>query len=126
MLGLLAQTISNCANRIPEDARMPDVGSAWKCVMTLDEQRKLLAGDPSELRAAVARGADLRIYSEFVHNEHIDPQSDWADPIQESMDMRCTYLVDRRWVASMLTLRQPVELPHGFGRDYGIADARRP
>lgn len=94
---------------------MPDAGSAWRCVMTLDERRKLLAGDPSALRAAIGRGADLRIYSEFVHNEHIDPKSDWADPIQESMDMRCTYLIDGRWVASMLTLRQPVELPVGFG-----------
>lgn len=94
---------------------MPDAGSAWKCVQTLDEQRKLVAGDPRELRAAIGRGADLRIYSEFRHNEHIDTKSKSNELIQESMDMRCTYLLDNRWVASQLTLRQPVELPVGFG-----------
>ena len=90
-------------------------GSAWKCVMTLDERRQLIAGDTNALRAAIGRGADLRIYSEFIHNEHIDPKSTSAEPIQESMDMRCTYLIDQRWVAGVLTLRQPVELPLGFG-----------
>ena len=29
--------------------------------------------------------------------------------------MRATYLVDRRWCAGITTLRQPVELPIGFG-----------
>jgi len=94
---------------------MLEAGSAWKCVMTLDQQRKLVAGDPRDLRAAIGRGADLRIYSEFRHNEHIDTSSSRAELIQESMDMRCTYLIDGRWVASQLTLRQPVELPVGFG-----------
>jgi len=84
-------------------------------VLTLDEQRRPVGGDPHELRSAIVRGADLRIYSEFIHNEHIDPRSDWADPIQETMDMRCTYHIDGRWAAGILTLRQPVELPHGFG-----------
>lgn len=96
-------------------SRMPHAGSTWKCVMTLDERRQLVAGDPRELRAAIARGADLRIYSEFIHNEHIDPKSASAEPVQESMDMRCTYLIDQRWAAGLLTLRQPVELPLGFG-----------
>lgn len=94
---------------------MSDAGSAWKCVMTLDERRNVAAGDPRELRAAIGRGADLRIYSEFRHNEHIDTKSPSNELIQESMDMRCTYLIERRWVASQLTLRQPVELPVGFG-----------
>ncbi len=95
--------------------RTPHAGSAWKCVLTLDERRQLIGGDPRELRAAIARGADLRIYSEFIHNEHIDPKSASAEPVQESMDMRCTYLIDQRWAAGLLTLRQPVELPFGFG-----------
>ncbi|NUQ64933.1 MAG: hypothetical protein HUU20_20920 [Pirellulales bacterium] len=93
----------------------PPVGSDWRCVMTLDDRRQLIAGDPNELRTAIARGADLRIYSEFIHNEHIDPKSTSAEPVQESMDMRCTYWIDRRWVAGLLTLRQPVDLPLGFG-----------
>ncbi len=94
---------------------MPDAGAAWKCVLTLDEQRNLKSGDPKDLRAAVGRGADLRIYSEFRHNEHIDTKAKSNELIQESMDMRCTYLIDGRWVASHLTLRQPVELPAAFG-----------
>ena len=94
---------------------MPDAGSTWKCVMTLDERRNPKAGSPIDLRAAIGRGADLRIYSEFVHNEHIDTKSESTELIQESMDMRCTYLIEQRWVASQLTLRQPVELPIGFG-----------
>lgn len=83
--------------------------------MTLDSQRRLTSGDPAHLRAAIGRGADLRIYSEFHHNEHIDTRSTSNELIQESMDMRCTYLIDQRWVASQLTLRQPVDLPNGFG-----------
>ena len=94
---------------------MPDPGSAWRCVLTLDQRRQRKTGDPSELRAAIGRGADLRIYSEFFHNEHIDTKSTSTELIQESMDMRCTYLIEQRWVASQLTLRQPVELPVGFG-----------
>src|SRR5438552_4031280 len=94
---------------------MSQPGTAWRCVLLLDQQRRLVEGDPHALRSAIARGADLRIYSEFIHNEHIDPKSDWTDPIQESMDMRCTYHLDGRWVAGILTLRQPVELPVGFG-----------
>lgn len=94
---------------------MSEPGSAWKCVLTLDEKQELKSGDPRNLRAAIGRGADLRVYSEFRHNEHIDTTSSSAELIQESMDMRCTYLIDSRWVASQLTLRQPVELPIGFG-----------
>lgn len=94
---------------------MSEAGSAWKCVLTLNEQRQQKSGDPRDLRAAIGRGADLRIYSEFRHNEHIDTKSLRNELVQESMDMRCTYLIDGRWVASQLTLRQPVELPDGFG-----------
>jgi len=88
---------------------------SWRCVLTLDSQRQVIAGNASDLRTAISRGADLRIYSEFAHNEHIDVDSDCAEPIQESMDMRCTYLIDQRWAAGMLTLRQPVQLPGSFG-----------
>lgn len=101
--------------RHQEKPFMTIAGAAWSCVMTLDEHRRLVAGDPRDLRAAIARGADLRIYSEFRHNEHIDPQSDSAELVQESMDMRCTFLIDERWAAGVLTLRQPVALPDGFG-----------
>jgi hypothetical protein len=74
-----------------------------------------VAGSADELRAAIGRGADLRIYSEFRHNEHIDVDSTDDDLVQETMDRRATYLLDERWVAGIITLRQPVTLPDAFG-----------
>jgi hypothetical protein len=87
----------------------------WRETITLDASRNVVAGDVRTLRQAVARGADLRIYSEFRHNEHIDTASNNDDVIQETMDMRATYLIDGRWCAGVITLRQPVALPTGFG-----------
>ena len=89
--------------------------SPWQAVLTLDSQRRIIAGNPQLLWEAVSRGADLRIYSEFRHNEHIDTASASDELVQETMDMRATYLVDGRWCAGITTLRQPVELPEGFG-----------
>lgn len=87
----------------------------WKNVLTLDAQRRVIGGGPQALRDAIGRGADLRIYSEFRHNEHIDTASSSNELIQETMDMRATYLIDGRWCGGILTLRQPVELPNNFG-----------
>lgn len=87
----------------------------WRKLLTLDAERRVIGGDPAELRQAIGRGADLRIYSEFYHDEHIDTGSDNHELVQESMDMRATYLIDDRWAAGILTLRQPVELPDRFG-----------
>jgi len=87
----------------------------WQNVLTLDSQRQMIGGDRQQLREAISRGADLRIYSEFRHNEHIDLASTSNELVEETMDMRATYLVDRRWCAGITTLRQPVELPIGFG-----------
>ncbi len=89
--------------------------NAWQHVLTLDASRAVVDGDPKALREAISRGADLRIYSEFRHNEHIDTNSSSDELVRETMDMRATYLVDGRWCAGVITLRQPVELPHGFG-----------
>lgn len=88
---------------------------AWRDVLTLNLSRQVVAGDPVHLRQAIGGGADLRIYSEFFHDEHIEPGSVWHELVQESMDMRTTYLVDDRWAAGVLTLRQPVQLPDQFG-----------
>jgi hypothetical protein len=94
---------------------MPITAPAWRSVLTLDQGRNIVAGSPDALRAALRHGADLRIYSEFRHNEHIDPASANDETIQETMDMRATYLIDERWCAGIITLRQPVALPDGFG-----------
>ncbi len=103
------------SNREAEYMSSPLLADSWKCVLTLDAGRQIVGGDPRRLREAIARGADLRIYSEFRHNEHIDTTSNNDELVRETMDMRATYLIDVRWAAGICTLRQPVELPHGFG-----------
>ena len=86
-----------------------------KKVLELSMDRRVVDGSPEELRDAVRRGADLRIYTEFRHNEHIDTSATDNQMIREVSDFPCTYLVDDRWVAAMMTLRQPVTLPDRFG-----------
>ncbi|MCY2965093.1 MAG: hypothetical protein NT069_15905 [Planctomycetota bacterium] len=88
---------------------------AWREVLALNIGREVVSGSPDALRRSIASGADLRIYSEFYHDEHIEPNSGRHELVQESMDMRTTYLVDERWAAGVITLRQPVELPDRFG-----------
>lgn len=86
-----------------------------RTVLQLDMQRTLIGGSPEELRKAIRNAADLRIYTEFRHNEHIDLTSDNSEMIREVSDFPATYLIDNRWVAGMMTLRQPVTLPDRFG-----------
>ncbi len=88
---------------------------SWNCVLELGTDRSPLKGSPAALCDAIRRGADLRIYTEFRHNEHIDVTSDNPELIRESADFRTTYLIDGRWAAGVMTLRQPISLPDGFG-----------
>lgn len=87
----------------------------WTTALELDEKRNIVGGSPEQLRDAIRRGADLRVFTNFLHNEHIDITSDNDDMIQEVSDFPCTYLLDDRWVAAMMTFRQPVQLPCHFG-----------
>ncbi|MCX6622261.1 MAG: hypothetical protein NTY38_14575 [Acidobacteria bacterium] len=89
--------------------------TAWKCVYTLDQQRRPAGGSERALLDAIRRGADLRIATAFRHNEHIEPGSSSPELIRETAEFRVTYLVDDRWVAGIMTLRQPISLPGGFG-----------
>lgn len=89
--------------------------SPWRTVLTLDAQRRPTQGSEQALRDAVRGGADLRVFTEFWHDEHIDTKSKEHEKIQETMDFRVTYLLDDRWAAGILTLRQPIDLPNGFG-----------
>lgn len=50
-------------------------GTRWTCVLTLDATRSVVAGSGQALVDAIRRGADLRIGTEFLHNEHIDVRS---------------------------------------------------
>jgi len=88
---------------------------AWDCALELDSDCSIVAGSEAGLCDAVRRGADLRVYTEFRHNEHIDVDSDNAELIRETADFRVTYLLDDRWVAGIISLRQPISLPDGFG-----------
>jgi hypothetical protein len=87
----------------------------WQCVLELDSARQVAAGSTEALVAAIRRGADLRIGTEFLHNEHIDVTSDNPERIVEVAEFGVTYLVADRWVAGIMSLRQPVDLPLGFG-----------
>ncbi len=88
---------------------------SWTSVLELDRNRKLINGSKTALCDAIRRGADLRIYTEFRHNEHLDPQSTNPEIIKEVSDFPTTYLVDNRWVAGIMTFRMPISPPEGFG-----------
>ena len=87
----------------------------WRCVLERDAARTITAGSEKALCHAIRRGADLRVYTEFRHNEHIDVSSDNAELVKEVSEFRVTCLLDDRWTAGFMTLRQPVSLPDAFG-----------
>ena len=69
---------------------------------------------------AIASGADLRVATNFPHSEHIDPTSRAGDLIGEVATFPVTYLLRpggqlAPWVAGVMTTRQPIECPDGFG-----------
>ena len=64
--------------------------------------------------AAVRRGADLRIYTEFAWHEHIELGSANTELVRELSEFRVTYLLDDRWVAAIMNWRVPIT-PMSFG-----------
>jgi hypothetical protein len=89
--------------------------TAWSCALALDSNRAVIAGSGAALCEAICRGADLRIYTEFRHNEHLEPGAANAEIVREVSDFRVTYLLDDRWAAGIMTLRMPINPPEGFG-----------
>lgn len=87
----------------------------WTDALTLSSERKITAGCEKALADAIRSGSDLRICTEFIHNEHIDTSSDSSERVREVAEFGVTYLIDDRWVAGIVNLRQPVALPTGFG-----------
>lgn len=87
----------------------------WIPALELDADRTVTGGSPSALGDAIRRGADLRIYTEFRHNEHLDTTSDNPELIKEVSEFGVTYLVDDAWTAGIMSLRQPIDVPNGFG-----------
>ncbi|MEA1951222.1 MAG: twin-arginine translocation signal domain-containing protein, partial [Planctomycetota bacterium] len=90
-------------------------GNAWKPVLDLDSSRRVTSGSEAVLCEAIGRGADLRILTEFVYNEHINVNSDNAELVREVSDFRVTYLLEDRWAAGIMSLRMPICPPEGFG-----------
>ena len=84
----------------------------WICALQLDSARAVTAGSGVALCDAVRRGADLRIYTEF---RHIDIDSPNDEAVREVAEFREPLLVQDRWAAGIMTLRQPVDIPDGFG-----------
>jgi hypothetical protein len=91
------------------------MSTTWDRILELDNNRQIVSGSHEALAAAIARGADLRIATEFFHDEHIDTSSDNHERIREVAQFAVTYLIDHRWAAGIMSLRQPIELPAGFG-----------
>ena len=89
--------------------------AGWNCVLTLNPNRDVVGGSEEGLAAAIRRGADLRIGTDFRYNEHLSPGSDNAELIREVSDFRATYLLADRWVAGLMTLRMPIASLDGFG-----------
>lgn len=102
-------------NQASSGTRTVSSKNNWRAALVLDSKRQRVSGSEEALSAAIRRGADLRIYTEFRHNEHIDTKSTNRELIKEVADFRVTYLLDERWVAGIINLRQPIELPNGFG-----------
>jgi hypothetical protein len=87
----------------------------WTPALTLNAERQVVDGSEKSLADAIRRGADLRIQTDFLFNEHIDTSSDNSELVREVSDFRVTHLLDDRWVAGHTNLRQPIHPPEGFG-----------
>ena len=88
---------------------------SWNCVLELDNEQSVVSGSTEKLCQAICNAADLRIHTDFRHNEHIDTESDNPELVNEISEFHETCLLDQRWVAGFMTTRQPISLPDGFG-----------
>ena len=86
-----------------------------RLALSLDARRRVRHGSAAALADAIRRGADLHIGTEFRHNEHVDTSSASPEVVQELAEFRTTFLIEDRWSAGIMTLRQPVSLPDEFG-----------
>lgn len=95
----------------------------WTCAMELAMDRTVRSGSERALVDAIRRGADLRVYTEFLFEEHVLPYSDLPPQpenhglIREIIDFRQVFLIDDRYVAGMTTLRQPMLPTIGLSTD---------
>jgi len=108
-----ASAVAMAATGVAEG--FPERMSGWRCVLELDTGRRVSAGSQEGLQKAIRSGADLRIYTEFKFNEHVDVASSNDEIVRECSDFRVTYLLEDRWVAAVMTQRMPIDVPDGFG-----------
>jgi len=88
----------------------------WNCVHELNAAREPVAGSAAELAAAVSRGADLRLYTTFGWVDHMGTEHPDQGEVEESIDLRVTYLLRGDWVAALTPLRYPADAGMGFGK----------
>lgn len=94
------------------------MADGWTCALELRPDLSIAAGSGRRLAEAIGRGADLRVYTEFIFEEHIVPGGDGDASheglIREVIDFRQTYLVGGTHAAGVTTMRQPMHPPFGF------------
>ena len=96
-------------------AESDQVARGLRRALSLDAERRVRRGSFEALADAIRRAADLHIGTEFRHNEHVDTSSDSPEVVRELAEFRTSYLVEDRWTAGIMTLRQPVSLPDAYG-----------
>lgn len=102
------------------------MSNPWTCALERGPDRSILSGSEAALCDAIRRGADLRVYTEWLYEEHIAPDLPFpADPrnagvLEEIVDFRQTMLIDDRYAAGVTTLRQPIQpAAQGFNVNAG-------
>ena len=66
------------------DALQAGGGPLWESAMKLDEDRAtVVSGSTSRLQEMVASGSDIRVVTQFRHNEHVDAASANAELVLE-------------------------------------------
>ena len=84
---MLIDVVALCGQQRPTWNKEPYIPD-WTSALKLDTNRQVIDGSSKALADAVRDGADLRIYTEFCHNEHIDVTSDNDELIREVAEFR--------------------------------------
>jgi len=87
----------------------------WRCALQLNRAREVVAGNRDALSAAIARGADVRLYTQFHWADHMGPALPDQGLVEESIDLRVMYLLEGDWPAGLTALRFPADAGLGFG-----------
>ena len=90
------------------------MSDSWECAYELNEKRGEIAGSAGDLAKAIRSGADLRICTSFDYEEHMGPTEEHQGLVEESVDLRVTYVIDDRWSAGITATRYPADSALGF------------